>query len=296
MDNIVFVFGFGTMVYFYVTLFLECIFYSSFIQVCEIARYLLSPLYHRKEDVKWNIIGRLLFTSNFNSQQFSHLKQRELQYDINSLPQITLRNSITFGNITVPMFAWTIQLKRLILPFVVKAFIPTAVLVMVSWISFLITPECVPGRAGLLVTLLLILTKMYVHELDTSPSVQGITPLLIWNQICIIMIILTLLEYAGILYVMRFCTPTQYIERIRVLNVDANTKDCGLMQKNTKTKTKQIDDDQNHKKNKETRFKFDDMVLCLHKAQMADHYSLIIVPSSFCVVTFIYWIYFPLTN
>ena len=244
--------------------------------------------------MEWNIDGNIRFTENLVNKAFRHLG-RELQYDIHPQPQIAGTN-ITYGNITLPMFAWRIQLKRLMLPFVVKEFIPTALLVMVSWISFLITPECVPGRGGLLVTLLLVLTTMYVHELNTSPSVKGITPLLIWNQICIIMIIVALLEYAGILYSMRFCTPTKFKERIDELNVDSNKKDCRLVHKNEETKLIIVSDDQNHKENAETRFQFDDMDTCLHKAQIVDHYSLILVPLLFCVISLIYWIYLSLIN
>ena len=130
-------------------------------------------------------------------------------------------------------------------------------MVMVSWTSFLIAPECVPGRAGLLVTLLLVLTTISLHELDVSPSVQGITPLLIWNDICVTMVIVAIVEYAGILYTMRFCTRSKHTEQNHEFNMELNKKDCGLIHPRKKAKLAQVGDDQYHKKNNETRFKID---------------------------------------
>merc|ERR1711994_715809 len=106
------------------------------------------------------------------------------------------------------------------MPYIVKSFIPTTLIVMVSWTSFLVSPDCVPGRSGLLVTLLLVLITIYLHALDVSPSIHGITPLIIWNQICLTMVIIALFEYAGIMYVIRFLSAEIKISAIGCLNLD----------------------------------------------------------------------------
>ena len=183
-------------------------------------------MYHIGEKVTWDINGKLDFTSRLFSKNDDNFSQRELQYHLFHPHEVSEENNVTIGDFTVPMFAWKIRMKRLLLPFVVKSFAPTILLVVVSWTSFIIDPECVPGRAGVLVTLLLVLSTVSLHELDESPSEQGITPLLIWNHICLMMICLALLEYSAILFSMRFRVENRLKRRNLEETVRMKIKNC----------------------------------------------------------------------
>ena len=161
------------------------------------------------------------------------------------------------------------------------------------------TPDCVPGRSGLLVTLLLVLITIYLHEQDTSPSVHGITPLIIWNQICLTMVIIALLEYAAILYLIRFRTPTKHGKRIGCFGLDmirsktlekretsvSNTATSMEEYRNSKADETEIYDPTN-----------DPMDARLQMAKSIDRHSLILVPISFFIIVFVYWIHFSLKN
>ena len=49
------------------------------------------------------------------------------------------------------------QIKRKTMQVLVQVYLPSFMFVIVSWISYLVKPEVVPGRMALLVTLFLVL-------------------------------------------------------------------------------------------------------------------------------------------
>ena len=60
-----------------------------------------------------------------------------------------------------PQIAADLKLRRNFLNHAIQTFGPSACLVLLSWISFLIPPYIVPGRMVLLVTLLLVVFGSY---------------------------------------------------------------------------------------------------------------------------------------
>ena len=72
--------------------------------------------------------------------------------------------------------------------------------VAVSWVSFVIPPEVVPGRMALLVTLFLVLTNIFNTITNVSPNVEGMNAIASWMIACMFFVFLALLEYAAILY------------------------------------------------------------------------------------------------
>ena len=208
---------------------------------------------------------------------------------------------MTIGKVAVPMFTWKIEMERILMPYIVKSFIPTTLIVMVSWTSFLVSPDCVPGRSGLLVTLLLVLITIYLHDLDVSPSIHGITPLIIWNQICLTMVIIALFEYAGIMYVIRFLSTSNKINGmgINCLNLENRRKDFGhrdIEFNHSMTKIKV------EKNSVQTKDGYNEIDLSTKKdsviearfrtAKSIDHASLILIPVLFSLTTLIYWLRF----
>ena len=171
------------------------------LKVCSVTETLTSSTHG--ERISWNISGSF----NYRSTLFRPSRQEkrhELQYAIDPEPAIKNISRVVLMNTTLPAFSWEIHLKRLLLPYIFKTFVPMTTLVMTSWISFLIPPESVPGRSGLLVTLILVLTTFHLHELDQSPLISSITPLLIWSEICLAFVFFAFLEYSCILFFLRF--------------------------------------------------------------------------------------------
>ena len=79
-------------------------------------------------------------------------------------------------------------------------YLPSGLFVVVSWVSFLIPPEVVPGRMALLVTLFLVLTNIFNSITNVSPNTEGMTAIASWMIACMGFVFLALLAYASILY------------------------------------------------------------------------------------------------
>ena len=71
---------------------------------------------------------------------------------------------------------------------------------MVSWVSFLIPPEVVPGRMALLVTLFLVLSNIFNTITNISPNTEGMTAITSWMIACMMFVFAALLAYSAILY------------------------------------------------------------------------------------------------
>ena len=79
-------------------------------------------------------------------------------------------------------------LHRQLICSLLQTYIPTTIIVAVSWLSFLIPPEAHPGRMGMLVVLVLVIINIMLKIIETSPLRSGICGLTIWTIICLIMV------------------------------------------------------------------------------------------------------------
>ena len=266
---------------------------------------MLSKFFYTNEDTKWSINGTLKLDKTFKSDEASAGTTRpehahEIQYNIHPPPEeVEDRKNFTHGNAVIPVFIWRIHLKRLLMPYVVEAFIPTGVLVMVSWTSFLISPECVPGRVGLLVTLLLVLTNIYLYELNHSPSTSCATALDAWNQICLTMVALAILEYAGILYTMRFTKQYSSEEAMGADNVTLSGDLEPLINIGERHNMADYKLHTNGSRGEEQPKQIEGNKGRLHVPQRAliiDHYSLVLIPISFFIITVTFFVYYCTPN
>ena len=94
--------------------------------------------------------------------------------DLSEVEKLTVYPS---GNYSVTGF-W-ITLERKIMSHLLQIIMPSAMFVMVSWISFLM-PIDGGERAGLLVTLFLVLVSMFLSVVSTAPKAQFLTAMEIW--------------------------------------------------------------------------------------------------------------------
>ena len=125
-------------------------------------------------------------------------------------------------------------LKRRFTPYIVSWYIPTSVLVVVSWISFCIPVDLVPGRMvklikftyssiyiivvfsswqALLVTVFLMLINISNSSHSQNPMTRYLNALDIWLITCIIFVAMALFEYA-ILLRKRWLLATRYLTKL----------------------------------------------------------------------------------
>ncbi|TRY69251.1 hypothetical protein TCAL_16528 [Tigriopus californicus] len=81
-----------------------------------------------------------------------------------------------------------------------RTYLPTGVLVVTSWISFLVDPAVVPGRMAILVTLLLVLINVSNSISTSIPLAKSLTAVEIWLLSCLGFVFAALMEYAYLLY------------------------------------------------------------------------------------------------
>ena len=116
------------------------------------------------------------------------------------------------GNYSICGFR--IQIKRRSFKFIFNNYIPSALFVLVSWVSFLIPPDLIPGRyvfynpdhillyqylrLNLLVGLFLVLINSFNNVTSKIPNSEGINALVVYLFTCIFFVFGAMCGYAGI--------------------------------------------------------------------------------------------------
>ena len=90
------------------------------------------------------------------------------------------------GNYSVTGFE--LKLTRKMAFYIITYYFPTGMFVIVSWISFLVPPESVPGRMTILVTVFLVLVNIFNSITSNIPRADGLTAIESFVIICIIFV------------------------------------------------------------------------------------------------------------
>ncbi|KAG8184882.1 hypothetical protein JTE90_016993 [Oedothorax gibbosus] len=98
------------------------------------------------------------------------------------------------GNFTCIQVVFT--LKRRLGYYMFHTYIPTCLIVIMSWISFWIKPEAVPARVTLCVTSLLTLSTQHAQSQKALPPVSYIKAIDIFMSSCTVFVFASLMEYA----------------------------------------------------------------------------------------------------
>ena len=106
-----------------------------------------------------------------------------------------------------------IRMSRIITPYLISTYLPSAILVFASQISFHIPPDNIPGRMSLLVTILLMFINILGNVREDTPLVSAISYLDAWCMVCIVFTSMALFEYAIIIHI-RFLS-TDYEDKLK---------------------------------------------------------------------------------
>ena len=110
------------------------------------------------------------------------------------------------GNSSVSVSGFYLVLNRKYESYIWLYFAPCFLMVCTSWISFSVSAEVVPGRLGLLLTILLMLINMDNSISQTIPKSDGFCPLIFWILMSIMFVVFALVEYFIILTSVKFGT------------------------------------------------------------------------------------------
>ena len=118
-----------------------------------------------------------------------------LDYEIiiNELPEIdTVFSTSDLGNFSLAGFEMVLQ--RYVSTYIITYYLPSGLFVIVSWISFLIPMDVIPGRMALLVTLFLVLVNIFNTVTTNTPKAEGLTAIEAWMLACILFVFGALIE------------------------------------------------------------------------------------------------------
>jgi len=130
-------------------------------------------------------------------------RQRSLQHflEIEDLPECFHTVDIPSGIYSACGFQVKLQRKQM--QYVVQVYLPSAMFVIVSWVSFLVKPEVVPGRMAMLVTLFLVLINIFNSVREQAPISSRLNAVDLYLVVCIFFVFAALIEYAVILLLLK---------------------------------------------------------------------------------------------
>ena len=94
------------------------------------------------------------------------------------------------------------KFKRRLGYYLFHTYVPTCLIVIMSWISFWIKPEAVPARVTLGVTSLLTLSTQHASSQKALPPVSYIKAIDMFMNACTVFVFCSLIEYALINVIM----------------------------------------------------------------------------------------------
>jgi hypothetical protein len=201
--------------------------------------------------------------------EFNQTYQRSLQYfmKIEPLPEelSTFARTGIFDNKTFAVCGFTIHLARTRAQIFFQMYFNCILFTIVSWVSFVIKPENVPGRMGLLVTIFLVLINIFNGFKLNAPVSKNLNAMDVYMLMCIGQTFLALAEYSVLLFKDFYKTETLSQESINNRPINAIIQNVRIGKGDTGT-TKYL-----------TRNKL-------------DLFSLIFFPIFFVLFNVVYWV------
>jgi len=146
-------------------------------------------------------ISKMVFKDEFITDQNQIKSVLDYNIEVKNLkPESQYYVALT-GNYSVAGFELT--LRRKVSHYIITYYLPSGMFVIVSWISFLVPPDIVPGRMTLLVTVFLVLVNIFNTITTNIPKAEGLTAIEAWVIVCVLFVFGALIEYAGLLLKMK---------------------------------------------------------------------------------------------
>ncbi|KAK8783961.1 hypothetical protein V5799_009674 [Amblyomma americanum] len=169
------------------TLTLSCAMnFASYPHDTQICSMQMESLSHTTDD--------LVFEWNDRDPPVVHTDFELPQLDLEQTDPQDCTESYSTGNFTCLQL--TFKLKRRLGYYMFHTYIPTCLIVIMSWISFWIKPEAVPARVTLGVTSLLTLCTQHAKSQADLPPVSYIKAIDIFMSSCTVFVFASLMEYA----------------------------------------------------------------------------------------------------
>ncbi|EGW04824.1 Glycine receptor subunit alpha-3 [Cricetulus griseus] len=104
--------------------------------------------------------------------------------------------------------------------YLIQMYIPSLLIVILSWVSFWINMDAAPARVALGITTVLTMTTQSSGSRASLPKVSYVKAIDIWMAVCLLFVFSALLEYAAVNFVSR-----QHKELLRFRRKRKNKED-----------------------------------------------------------------------
>ncbi|XP_063726194.1 gamma-aminobutyric acid receptor subunit beta-3-like [Symsagittifera roscoffensis] len=115
-----------------------------------------------------------------------------------------------------------IVFERKLLHYILADYLPSGMIVCLSWVSFWVSPDLIPARASLSITTVLAIITLIGGTQQRFPSVSDLKALDIYYFMCFLYVFLCLLEFAAASYRAKRMPPNQK-------SIDVSLADIGAM-------------------------------------------------------------------
>ncbi|KAL1376027.1 hypothetical protein pipiens_017131 [Culex pipiens pipiens] len=147
---------------------------------------------------RWRTENALTFPHDFGDG-FFRLPKYVVSFYTEQEPQ-----TIHYGDDNHSSARLEITLSREVKSYLLENYLPSTLFVSMSWGSFVVVPEIVPGRMVLLVTTLLSLITMFDTVRNNSPDALELKCLEVWLISCTLFVFFALMEYFIVLFGIRY--------------------------------------------------------------------------------------------
>ncbi|KAK5599283.1 Glycine receptor subunit alpha-4 [Crenichthys baileyi] len=146
-----------------------------------------------------------------NDLIFKWLSENPVQVaDDLTLPQFVLKEEKDLGYCTkhyntgkFTCIEVKFHLERQMGYYLIQMYIPSLLIVILSWVSFWINMDAAPARVGLGITTVLTMTTQSSGSRASLPKVSYVKAIDIWMAVCLLFVFAALLEYAAVNFVSR---------------------------------------------------------------------------------------------
>ncbi|XP_063842478.1 glycine receptor subunit alpha-2-like [Scylla paramamosain] len=98
-----------------------------------------------------------------------------------------------------PALAFRIHLTRRLSSVLLQLYLPSALFVVVSFVSFLVPPDAIPGRITLCITTILTMSTLLGVAMQSTPRVSYVRAIDVWLLSCLTFVSLVLLEFGAVI-------------------------------------------------------------------------------------------------
>ncbi|XP_055312389.1 glycine receptor subunit alpha-2-like [Sitodiplosis mosellana] len=148
---------------------------------------------------RWKKENPITFPKDFDEGLFFRLPKYVVSFSTVKEPQTLHYNDVDHSSARLQ-----ITLSREVKSYLLENYLPSTLFVSMSWGSFIVVPEIVPGRMVLLVTTLLSLVTMFDTVRNNSPNALELKCIEVWLISCTLFVFLALMEYFIVLFGIRY--------------------------------------------------------------------------------------------